>query len=143
MLREAFVHIPGIGRRTGSALWQSGIVEWSDLRTTRLASRVAVEAALRKSEEALTAGDIAFFFDHLPKEDRWRTFIDFANNCAALDIEITGLSVYDKITVVGVDQGRLGGRSGCSGRRPQNIDRRGPYRSCRVWGGPSALRRAG
>ncbi len=103
MLRATFQHIAGIGKETELRLWRSGIYDWADIRATRLASRPQVRVAIQASEEALSKKDSDYFFSHLPAEERWRVISDFGARFAAVDIETTGLSIYDKVTVIGVD----------------------------------------
>jgi len=51
MLRETFVHIPGVGYRTEERLWRSGIHTWDDFssvrRPPRIGGRLEVFAAGR------------------------------------------------------------------------------------------------
>src|SRR2546428_831290 len=59
MLRETFVHIPGVGYRTEERLWRSGIRTWDDFaersKPRRLPARVAHRIAdeIARSDEAL------------------------------------------------------------------------------------------
>jgi uncharacterized protein YprB with RNaseH-like and TPR domain/predicted nuclease with RNAse H fold len=66
-----------------------------------------VVTGLDASSEALENEDVDYFFSALPARERWRAFADFGSQFAAVDIETTGMSVYDHITVIGVE---LGGR---------------------------------
>lgn len=103
MIRETFIHIAGIGRETEFHLWSSGIFDWADLRATRLAVRPEVISAIEASEAAFRQKDVDYFFFLLPAGERWRVFADFSRRFAALDIETTGLSIYDELTVVGIE----------------------------------------
>jgi uncharacterized protein YprB with RNaseH-like and TPR domain/predicted nuclease with RNAse H fold len=104
LLRETFVHIAGIGAKTERRLWNSGIHSWKALRTTTLGMRAAVAQTLEESEEALENDDVDFFFTALPAADRWRAFADFGSRFAAVDIETTGMSLYDEVTVIGIER---------------------------------------
>lgn len=103
LIRETLVHLDGIGPGTELKLWRAGISDWADLRSTKFARRAHLARALEASEDALTRGDLAFFFQRLPVTDRWRLFYDFADSFVGVDIETTGLSVYDVITLIGVE----------------------------------------
>ena len=105
LLPETFVHLAGIGLKTECRLWRSGVVSWRDLRGTRLARRPGVAEGIDRSETALVDGNLAYFFDALPSSERWRTYADFSDRFAAIDIETTGMSIYDQLTIVGIELG--------------------------------------
>jgi uncharacterized protein YprB with RNaseH-like and TPR domain len=96
MLRQTFVHLPGVGAATERKLWESGIRDWNELR--REAGAVfapqRVDEALRLldlSEEAHEKRNPHFFYKRLPREQLWRVVPEFIENAAYLDIETTGL----------------------------------------------------
>ena len=103
LLPETFVHLAGIGLKTECQLWRSGVVCWQDLGRTRVARRPGIAEGIERSERALIDGDMTYFFDALPTSERWRTYADFSERFAAIDIETTGMSVYDQLTVVGIE----------------------------------------
>ena len=103
MIKHTLLHLPGIGRETEFRLWRSGILDWKDLLETRLATRPEVRGAIEASGDALEKNDVGYFFSLLPSSERWRVFPDFGPRFAAVDIETTGLSIYDALTVVGVE----------------------------------------
>lgn len=105
MLKQSLIHIPGIGQKTEMKLWQAGVTRWTDLRATTVSRRAEVAKAIANSIEAYRNRNLAYFFSHLPAQQKWRTFIDFGEEFAGLDIETTGLSVYDKLTVIGIEMG--------------------------------------
>ncbi|HYU06068.1 MAG TPA: ribonuclease H-like domain-containing protein [Thermoplasmata archaeon] len=113
MLRETFVHIPGVGYRTEERLWRSGIRTWDDFasepRPSRLAERRAsrIGEELARSVDALRRGRHRYFARTLPPREHWRAWSEFRDAVAFLDIETTGLSLgRDAVTVVGVYDGR-------------------------------------
>ncbi len=112
MLRETFVHIPGVGYRTEERLWRKGIRTWDDFSVASKPHRVPARVLRRigdeivRSDEALRRGRHRYFARNLPPRDHWRAWPEFAKAIAYLDIETTGLSIgRDAVTVVGVFDG--------------------------------------
>jgi len=103
ILPETFVHIEGIGAKTERRLWQAGILDWQALARTPLARRANIMGALERSQRALERGDLDYFFMELPASERWRAFADFGPQFVAVDIETTGLSSYDELTMIGIE----------------------------------------
>ena len=103
ILPETFVHIEGIGAKTERRLWQAGILDWETLARTPLARRQNIAGALERSQRALERGDLDYFFMELPAGERWRAFADFGPQFVAVDIETTGLSTYDELTMIGIE----------------------------------------
>jgi uncharacterized protein YprB with RNaseH-like and TPR domain len=113
LLRETFVHIPGVGHRTEERLWRSGIRTWDDFSADRRPARVGwplarrIEEELGRSADALRRGRHRYFASRLPPRDRWRAWKDFRRDAVYLDIETTGLSIgRSALTVVGLYDGR-------------------------------------
>ncbi len=112
MLRQTFLHVPGVGYRTEERLWHCGVESWDDVGTTkagvlspRLRSRL--EDEIGASEDALRRGRYRYFSVRLPPREHWRTWPEFRGDAAFLDIETTGLDIgRDALTVVGVYDGR-------------------------------------
>lgn len=112
MLRNSFIHIPGIGKITERSLWDRGLRDWDAAhkaaRSGRLGSRLAdiLKDYIPESKEALSNGDIDFFDRLLRLGEAWRFYPELEGNCVFLDIETTGLSsFFDQITVVGLYDG--------------------------------------
>ena len=115
MLRNTFIHIPGIGPKTEEALWKQGITTWQDFLALAdgpagpLARNLGQRARdiLLKSEAALQDQNASFFAKHLPRSHQWRAFDEFRSSIIFLDIETTGLSpTFHDLTVVGCYDGR-------------------------------------
>src|SRR3990172_7236539 len=109
MLRQSFIHIPGVGLKTERRLWSQGIRSWQEAfsngevigQGTPGLSRIREH--LRESEVQRKARNVLYFIQHLPKSEAWRLYPDFGNELVFLDVETTGLSVcYDEITVIGL-----------------------------------------
>jgi uncharacterized protein YprB with RNaseH-like and TPR domain len=115
MLRNTFVHLPGIGLHRERALWRQGILDWRDFLAAaaeeRLSAKLCQQAVpvLRECEIAFARGDISVFRDLLPRRETWRLYPHFADQALFLDIETTGLSPYgDQVTLIGaLGGGRL------------------------------------
>jgi len=105
VIRSTFVHLPGVGPATEAELWRRGIRDWRELAAAdptpvRRPGSEAVSAALRASERALAARDVAWFARRLPESEHWRLYPEFAEETAFLDIETTGLSPFAGIVTV-------------------------------------------
>jgi uncharacterized protein YprB with RNaseH-like and TPR domain/predicted nuclease with RNAse H fold len=114
MLQQTFIHIPGIGKRSELELWEQGIHDWDDAdRFEKRFGHVSInlqkklDEYIPPSREAFRRKDAKFFNRLSTLGEAWRLFPEFADNCVYLDIETTGLSsVFDRITVVGLYDGR-------------------------------------
>ncbi|HYM39184.1 MAG TPA: ribonuclease H-like domain-containing protein [Thermoplasmata archaeon] len=112
MLRQTFLHVPGVGYRTEERLWHSGITSWDDVATDRMMQvsphlRGTLAEEIARSEAALRAGRYRYFALRLPAREHWRAWPEFRDAVAFLDIETTGLDIgRDALTVVGVYDGR-------------------------------------
>src|SRR2546428_7393026 len=78
MLRETFVHVPGVGYRTEERLWRMGIRTWDDFSAARRPRRLSlklghrIEDELTRSSEALRRGRHRYFARGLWPRDHWR-----------------------------------------------------------------------
>jgi uncharacterized protein YprB with RNaseH-like and TPR domain len=114
MLKNTFVHIPGIGDQTERRLWEEGIISWDDFldnedktpfqgRRTRQFVRSYVEESKRHLEKK----NHHYFVDKVPRRELWRAYKEFKDSVAFLDIETTGLSSErHDITMIGVYDGK-------------------------------------
>ena len=111
MLQNTFCHIPGIGPRTESKLWNWGIQTWSDLLEREdlplpPSQALRVRAQIHESVARLAANDVAYFYRLLPSHQHWRLFAAFRRSVAYVDIETTGLgNPGDIITTIAVHDG--------------------------------------
>ena len=108
MLRNTFIHLPGVGSHRERALWDQGILDWDQFlanarngRPKGRSQECAVEL-VQRSRDALAGRDAEFFKPHLPAREAWRLYSEFADRAVFLDIETTGLSGdHDDVTVIG------------------------------------------
>ena len=112
MLKNTFLHIPGVGPNTEKKLWERQVFSWSEFTKSngvgipqKTAERITEYLAL--SENALRKKEIQFFSGTLSKSEWWRLYPEFKNSTAFLDIETTGLSFYyNNVTLVGLFNGK-------------------------------------
>ncbi|MCY2990779.1 MAG: ribonuclease H-like domain-containing protein [Planctomycetota bacterium] len=115
MLRNTFVHLPGIGPRREKSLWDRGILDWHQFLAAADGgilpghNQQAALTLVRQSLAAVTSGNADFFKSLLPSGEAWRLYPEFADRAVFIDIETTGLSGYDdQVTVIGaLDAGGL------------------------------------
>ena len=135
MIEQTFLHLPGVGSKTESRLWQVGYRSWAKLREalsnglrprdlfnprqteqkvffpvpygTRLDKRCAVWLdALEESEQALREQHFAYFLERLNSRNYWRVLAPFLDAALYLDIETTGLTKdLNYVTVIGALKG--------------------------------------
>jgi uncharacterized protein YprB with RNaseH-like and TPR domain len=112
MLERTFIHVPGIGQTTERRLWEAGVREWQDaLGLERKPLSFSEERwrlvrdTLTSSVQSLNAGDHRHFAGLLAARDHWRAFPDFQHRAAYVDIETTGCTGFDMVTVIGVYDG--------------------------------------
>lgn len=112
MLRQTFVHIPGIGAATERSLWQSGISCWDDFLARPDGAPFSekrmrdIRPQVEESVKRLGDSDHGYFARTLPRKELWRAFADFPGKVAYLDIETTGLFHSDDITIIGIFDGK-------------------------------------
>ncbi len=119
MLRNTFLHIPGIGPKTEALLWSAGIESWDDL-DGRLATVLPPARArlVRQHLEPflLSPPSPRQFAAELGAAHLWRLFPACRRRTAYLDIETTGLDRQaGQITTIGLFDGK-GYRSYVHGR---------------------------
>ena len=80
MLRNTFIHLPGIGPHRERAIWERGILDWEQFLAAAekgsLPGRTFDSAvpAVCRSLEALASGDPGFFKPLLPPREAWRLY---------------------------------------------------------------------
>lgn len=108
MLEATFLHLPGATREIEQKLWEAGVLSWQDFveryqsGSLPLPIRPDWLTLVQQSITQLAKGNIKFFAHLLPSSEHWRLYGAFRSHAVCLDIETTGLSVKDKVTVVGL-----------------------------------------
>src|SRR5438132_13672808 len=105
MLTNTFCHIPGVGEKTEQRLWSQGVHSWGD---ALVAPRVPAlwRPHLEESLRQFSARNPDFFAAELPSNQAWRLYRDFADRCAFVDIETTGMGPSANVTAVGLYDGK-------------------------------------
>lgn len=111
MLEHTFVHLPGVGRATESALWKRGVTTWSEFLSERRIPRFsddrkrAMDDLVIEGDQRLQESDSKYFQARLADRHLWRLLREFAGHTVYLDIETTGISLRSPVTVVGLHTG--------------------------------------
>jgi len=111
MLKNSFQHIPGIGEKTERQLWNSGIMDWQCFSKTapfKMSPKTikTMTNYIKKSRQNLQTNNPNFFSALLPASQHWRIFSEFRGSTAYIDIETTGLQLWDcEITTIALYDG--------------------------------------
>ena len=112
MLKNTFLHIPGIGIKTEKRLWKSGIYSWDlflNHRKTGIPPKKldTWSECLKESKNQMASLNPNYFAELIPASHHWRFFPEFRNATVYLDIETTGLSrYYETITTISLYDGK-------------------------------------
>jgi hypothetical protein len=112
MLRNTFLHIPGVGLKTEQDIWSGGILSWDDLFRAGSAhfspkKRDLIHQCLEDSKNQLATGNPRHFAEKIPAKQHWRFFPEFRESTAYLDIETTGLDSWNnEITTIALYDGK-------------------------------------
>lgn len=108
MLRNTFLHLPNIGRRTEKSLWAQGCEDWDclldglDRYSVGTADKAEVLRELKLSRAALNLGEHQYFARSLQQAEAWRAWPEFKHKAVYLDIETDGGMGEESITVIGM-----------------------------------------
>ncbi len=111
MLKNTFLHIPGIGAITEQRLWNSGITDWDtsfDNTPVPISSnrKITITKGIKESKHHFDKDNPSFFSNLLPSNQSWRLFQEFRESTVYLDIETTGLERhYNDITTIALYDG--------------------------------------
>ena len=111
MLKNTFLHIPGIGPKTERKIWDSGIFAWDEFASenpihSTPKKRGLVAGYLQESKQHLISNNPNYFENLLPANLHWRFFPEFRSSAVYLDIETTGLDRhYESITTIALYDG--------------------------------------
>lgn len=106
MIREALIHLPGIGPERLKRLHACGFRTWEDVLARPEAMPVPdgvrdnMLAELRRCEQALVENDLRYLTSALDTTDQWRLLGHSFDQLSYFDIETTGLEVDAQITLI-------------------------------------------
>lgn len=112
MLKNTFLHIPGVGIKTERQLWSSGIYSWDlflNHRKTGIPPKKfdTMSQCLKESKNQMVSLNSNYFAERIPSGHHWRLFPEFRDATTYLDIETTGLSqYYETITTISLYDGK-------------------------------------
>ena len=111
MIRNSFIFLEGVGKKLEDSLWKQGIRDWDDflkkdaVKGLSQPRKFYYDRKLLKARKALYEMDTSYFVKVMPSTEAWRLYEFFKEDAVFLDIETTGLSNWDNITVIGLFDG--------------------------------------
>ena len=111
MLESTFIHCPGVGPKTELKIWDLGAKTWDQFIANSISltlpfrCRRLAEQIVEESIDRLDRLDHAWFAERVPQREHWRALPIFSDNIAYLDIETTGGTEADDLTVIGMYEG--------------------------------------
>ena len=111
MITQSFIFLERIGEKLEQNIWKNGIYNWDDFLKTNSIKGIARHRKLYYNRKILNAKKALYNFDSnyfqnlLPHSEMWRLYDFFKEDAVFLDIETTGLSKEDDITVFGLYDG--------------------------------------
>lgn len=108
MLEHSFIFLPRLGSKKEQQIWKQGITEWnqflqSKIQGISLLSKAYFDRQIIKAKDALIRQDCEFFHERFSRNEMWRLYTQFRDECAFLDIETSYR--YGSITVIGIYNG--------------------------------------
>jgi uncharacterized protein YprB with RNaseH-like and TPR domain len=111
MITKSFIFLERIGHKVEKLIWNNGIYDWdSFLLNNKIKGlsryrKLYYNRKILNAKKALYNFDSGYFIDLLPQSEMWRMYDFFKEDTVFLDIETTGLSKDDDITVFGLYDG--------------------------------------
>ena len=111
MIRQSFIFLEKVDNKTEQSIWKQGINNWDSFLAKKSvkgisrARKLYYDRQLLKARNALYTLNSEYFIDKLPKSESWRLYSFFKEDAVFLDIETSGLTNYDVITVIGLYDG--------------------------------------
>ena len=108
MLKNTFLHLPGITETKERKIWASGITSWEKLLSSdaKVLKNIGT-GHIVNSIGHYSSKNYAYFSKLILPKYHWRAYDDFKDNACFLDIETTGLDKYhNEITVIGLYDGK-------------------------------------
>jgi len=111
LIQNTFIFLEKIGKQGEKNLHEQGISSWdSFLKAKHInglsrARKLYYGRQILKARNALYSFNSEYFLNILPQSEYWRLYSFFKDDAVFLDIETTGLSFEDDITVFGLFDG--------------------------------------
>ncbi len=111
MIRKSFIFLEKVNKKTEENLWEQGITDWDvflknkKINGINRARKLYYDRQILKARNALYNFDSSYFINLLPQREYWRLYDFFKDDAVFLDIETTGLTNRDDITVFGLFDG--------------------------------------
>lgn len=111
MITNSFIFLEKVGTNLERNIWQQGVYDWdSFLKKDKIKGlstkrKNYYNRQLLKARSALYNFQSKYFHNILPQSETWRLYDFFKDECIFLDIETSGVSPYDDITVIGLFDG--------------------------------------
>ena len=111
MIKNSFIFLEGIGNTVEKSLWQQGIKDWDSflnshsIRGISSSRKNYYDRRLLEARRELHSFNSHYFAKVLPLAEQWRLYDFFKDESVFLDIETSGLSRYDTLTVIGLYDG--------------------------------------
>lgn len=107
MLESTFCCFKGVSESAEQRIWQSGILTWQQFlkcscSPLSIRKTEQIKIQIHEAQIALKAGLVDYFLQRLPIRCYIRVLQNFYNCTGFLDIETTGLTKKDTITVIGL-----------------------------------------
>jgi uncharacterized protein YprB with RNaseH-like and TPR domain len=111
MIRNSYIFLEKVNNKTEESIWKQGINDWDsflrakNIRGLSKLRKFYYNRQLVKARNALYNFNSSYFIDKLPSIEMWRLYNFFKEDAVFLDIETSGLTNYDAITMVGLFDG--------------------------------------
>jgi len=109
MINSSFIFLDKIGKQLERKIWQQGIKDWNTFIKTKKVIGISkkrksyYDRKLIEARKAIYNNNSKFF--NLPQSETWRLYEHFKDQTIFLDIEVSGVSKYDDITLIGLYDG--------------------------------------
>ncbi len=111
MIRQSYIFLEKVGKDIEKNIWKQGIDKWDlFLKTNKIKGlskprKLYYDRQLIKARNALYSFNSSYFIGKLPQAEMWRLYEFFKDEAIFLDIETSGVSMFDTITVIGLFDG--------------------------------------
>lgn len=111
MIQNSFIFLKGINKKLERNIWKQGILNWDDFISVKKIKGISwkrklfYDSELQRAKKELFALNSNYFFEKFPQAETWRLYDFFKEYAVFLDIETSGLTKKDYITVIGLFDG--------------------------------------